>query len=78
MLNHMVQYVTQGLAACKGRPSARYVAGRASKSGSTQWVDYTGLGECAPLWHGRAQLDTINLEGPTKHIEGLTVRLFKR
>jgi hypothetical protein len=29
-----------------------------------------------PLWHGRAQLDTINLQGPTKHIEGLTVRLF--
>jgi hypothetical protein len=49
---------------------------RPALSGSTQWVDYTGLGECAPLWHGRAQLDTINLEGPTKHIEGLTVRLF--
>jgi hypothetical protein len=45
-------------------------------TGSTQWVDYTGLGDCTPLWHGRAQLDTINLEGPTKHIEGLTVRLF--
>ncbi|HEY6620643.1 MAG TPA: hypothetical protein VIY68_13930 [Steroidobacteraceae bacterium] len=46
------------------------------KPGSTQWIDYTGPGECIPLWHGRAQLDTINLEGPTKHIEGLTVRLF--
>ena len=45
------------------------------KPGSTQWIDYTGPGECIPLWHGRAQLDTINLEGP-KHIEGLTVRLF--
>ena len=46
------------------------------KPGSTQWTDYTGPGECIPLWGGRAQLDTINLEGPTKHIEGLTVRLF--
>jgi hypothetical protein len=46
------------------------------KPGSTQWIDYTGPGECKPLWHGRAQLDTIYLEGPTKHIEGLTVRLF--
>ena len=45
-------------------------------TGSTEWVNYTGLGDCTPLWHGRAQLDTINLEGPTKHIEGLTVRLF--
>jgi hypothetical protein len=44
-------------------------------TGSTQWIDYAGPGECKPLWHGRAQLDTINLEGP-KHIEGLTVRLF--
>jgi hypothetical protein len=46
------------------------------RTGSTQWIDYTGPGDCTPLWHGRAQLDTINLEGPTKHIEGLTVRLF--
>jgi hypothetical protein len=45
-------------------------------TGSNQWVDYTGLGDCIPVWHGRAQLDTIDLEGPTKHIEGLTVRLF--
>ena len=49
---------------------------RKALCGATQWVDYTGLGNCTPLWHGRAQLDTINLEGPTKHIEGLTVRLF--
>ena len=45
-------------------------------TGSTQWIDYAGGGECTPLWHGRAQLDTINLKGPTKHIECLTVRLF--
>ena len=53
-----------------------HLKARKALSGSTQWVDYTGPGDCTPLWHGRAQLDTINLEGPTKHIEGLTVRLF--
>ena len=53
-----------------------HLKARLPLSGSTQWIDYTGPGECIPLWHGRAQLDTINLEGPTKHIEGLTVRLF--
>ena len=53
-----------------------HLKARPALSGSTQWVDYTGPGECTPLWHGRAQLDTINLEGPSKHIEGLTVRLF--
>jgi hypothetical protein len=53
-----------------------HLKARLPLTGSTQWIDYTGPGECTPLWHGRAQLDTINLEGPTKHIEGLTVRLF--
>lgn len=53
-----------------------HLKARPALSGSTQWVDYTGPGQCKPLWHGRAQLDTINLQGPTKHIEGLTVRLF--
>src|SRR5277367_809501 len=28
ILNHLVQYITHGLAACKGRPSARCVVGR--------------------------------------------------
>ncbi|MER9235888.1 TetR/AcrR family transcriptional regulator C-terminal domain-containing protein [Mesorhizobium sp. M0622] len=28
ILNHVVQYLTRGLAACKGKPSARCVAGR--------------------------------------------------
>jgi hypothetical protein len=53
-----------------------HLKARPALSGSTQWVEYTGLGDCIPLWHGRAQLDTINLKGPTKNIEGLTVRLF--
>jgi hypothetical protein len=45
-------------------------------TGSTQWVDLDGTGECTPLWSGRAQLDTVNLEGASGHIEGLTLRLF--
>ena len=28
------------------------------------------------LWGGRAQLDTLNVDGSTGHIEGLTLRLF--
>lgn len=45
-------------------------------TGSTQWIDLGGTGECTPLWSGRAQLDTLNVDGPTGHIEGLTLRLF--
>jgi hypothetical protein len=33
ILNHMAQYVTRGLAACKGRPSTRFVAGRLVEAG---------------------------------------------
>jgi len=45
-------------------------------TGSTQWIDFTGTGDCTPLWSGRAQLDTIDVDGPTGHVEGLTLRLF--
>ena len=45
-------------------------------TGSTLWVDLAGNGECTPLWHGRAQLDTLYLESSTGHIEGLTLRLY--
>jgi hypothetical protein len=45
-------------------------------TGSTQWVDLRGRGQCMPLWHGRAQLDSFNAEGSTGHIEGLTLRLY--
>jgi hypothetical protein len=45
-------------------------------TGATQWVDFTGGGDCSPLWSGRAQLDTLDLGSPTGHVEGLTLRLF--
>jgi hypothetical protein len=45
-------------------------------TGSTRWIDLMGTGECTPLWHGRAQLDTLDVGGPTGHIEGLTLRLY--
>jgi hypothetical protein len=43
---------------------------------SAQWVELTGNGDCTPLWHGHAQLDTINVAGSNGSIEGLTLRLF--
>jgi hypothetical protein len=45
-------------------------------TGSTTWVDLSGTGMCYKLWNGRAQLDTVELDGSTGHIEGLTLRLF--
>jgi hypothetical protein len=45
-------------------------------TGSSQWIDLTGNGDCTPLWQGRAQLDTLNVEGSMGQIVGLTLRLF--
>jgi hypothetical protein len=45
-------------------------------TGSAEWIEFTGNGECRSLWHGLAQLDTLNAEGANGHIEGLTLRLY--
>ena len=45
-------------------------------TGSTAWVEFDGTGVCYKIWDGRANLDTIELDGPTGHIEGLTLRTY--
>lgn len=45
-------------------------------TGSNTWVDLQGSGTCARLWDGRANLDEVDLDGPSGHIQGLTLRLY--
>jgi hypothetical protein len=45
-------------------------------TGSNNWVEFEGAGVCYKIWNGRAQLDTIEVDSPTGHIEGLTLRLY--
>jgi len=45
-------------------------------TGSNTWVDLEGTGECFKIWEGRAQLDTLEVDGSTSHIEGLTLRTY--
>ncbi|HYL98394.1 MAG TPA: hypothetical protein VEZ90_05520 [Blastocatellia bacterium] len=45
-------------------------------TGSTNWIELSGTGVCYKVWNGRAQLDTIEVDGPNTHIEGLTLRVF--
>jgi len=45
-------------------------------TGSSAWVEFDGTGVCYKIWDGRAQLDTIEVDSPTGHIEGLTLRLY--
>jgi hypothetical protein len=43
------------------------------------WIDMDGTGACYKVWDGRAQLDTIELDGSSgRHMEGLTLRLYDR
>ncbi len=45
-------------------------------TGSNKWVEYYGTGACFKVWDGRADMDQVELDGPTGHIEGLTLRLY--
>jgi hypothetical protein len=45
-------------------------------TGSTTWVEFEGTGVCFKIWDGRANMDTVELDSPGVHIEGLTVRLY--
>jgi hypothetical protein len=45
-------------------------------TGSTTWIEFDGVGDCRPLWNGNAQIDEFDVNGPTGHILGLTLRLY--
>ena len=45
-------------------------------TGSNTWVEFEGTGTCVKVWGGRADLDQVELDGSTGHIEGLTLRLY--
>lgn len=45
-------------------------------TGSNTWVEFDGTGICYKIWDGRAELDTIEVDGPNGHIEGLTLRTY--
>lgn len=45
-------------------------------TGSTTWVKWSGTVVVRKVWDGRANLEEIKIDGPTGHIEGLTLRLY--
>lgn len=45
-------------------------------TGSNDWVEFEGTGVCYKLWDGRSNLDTVELDSPAGHIEGVTLRLY--
>jgi hypothetical protein len=45
-------------------------------TGSTTWIEFDGAGVCRPIWNGDAQIDELDVNGPSGHIRGLTLRLY--
>jgi len=45
-------------------------------TGSATWVEYVGTSVVRKVWNGRANLEEFDADGPTGHIEGLTLRLY--
>ena len=45
-------------------------------SGSDTWVNYEGPSIVRKVWDGRANLGEIELDGPSGHIQALSLRLY--
>jgi hypothetical protein len=45
-------------------------------TGSTTWVEYHGSDVVRKVWEGRANLGEVELDGPSGHLEYLTLRLY--
>jgi len=45
-------------------------------SGSANWIELDGTSVIQKVWNGRANLVELEADGPTGHLEGLSVRLY--
>ena len=45
-------------------------------TGSTTWVEFDGIDVYRKIWDGRANFDEIEIDSPSGHIEGSTLRLY--
>ena len=43
---------------------------------STTWIEYDGTSVISKIWNGRANLVELEVDGPTTHIEALSLRLY--
>jgi hypothetical protein len=43
---------------------------------SNKWVEFDGISVTRKVWDGRANLEEFEVDSPTGHIEGLTLRLY--
>ncbi len=46
-------------------------------TGSNTWVEFDGTSVTRKVWNGRSQIEEFEVESPTGHVEGLTLRLYR-
>jgi len=44
--------------------------------GSNEWVEMTGTSVCRPFWNGAGNMDEFDVDGPSGHIEAITLRMY--
>jgi len=59
-----------------GRWKVRLRKLKAPLRGSTEWVEMSGGSVCRPFWNGAGNLDEFEADGPTGHVEAITVRMY--
>jgi hypothetical protein len=45
-------------------------------TGSKTWVEFDGTSVTRKVWDGRSQIEEFEVDSPSGHIEGLTLRLY--
>ena len=45
-------------------------------TGSTTWIEYDGTTVVRRVWNGHANLVELEVDGPSGHLEGLSLRLY--
>lgn len=45
-------------------------------TGSNEWIEYQGTTAVRKVWNGRANLVELEVDGPSGHLEGLSLRLY--
>ena len=45
-------------------------------TGSNDWIEFDGTVVARPIWDGRANMDELEADTPSGHIEGMTVRTY--
>lgn len=43
---------------------------------SNEWVEFDGFNRYQKIWQGRANIDEIEMDSPSGHVEGLTLRTY--